>query len=164
MARRLPVALVPALLLVAGLLAGCGSADPVAQADAAQSALGTGDAAGARAQAEEGLKANPADKNLAWRLERIRVEAIAKQGDSREVLTTVTRLQPAYPQQCDAAFYAKLGAILVDAGQPVGAVELADAGIKQFPDRKPDFEGLINSIQAGGDAEAVAKLKAMGYL
>lgn len=164
MARRPLAALVPALLLAAGLLTGCGSADPAAQADAAQNALGSGDAAGARAQAEEGLKAGVADKNLAWRLERIRVEAIAKQGDSAEVLATVARLQPAHPQQCDAVFYAKLGAILVDAGQPVGAVELADAGIKQFPDRKTDFEALISSIQAGGDAEALAKLKTLGYL
>ncbi|HZL99831.1 MAG TPA: hypothetical protein VFD43_06230, partial [Planctomycetota bacterium] len=116
-------------------------------------------------QAEAGLRAaDGADANLSWKLERIRAEAIAKLGQTPEVLTTVARLQPAYPQQCNALFYGKLGMLLVDAGQPVGAVELADAGIQQFPDRKADFEGLIASIQASGDSEAIAKLRTLGYL
>lgn len=166
MASLLHSVLIPALMAACLLLsAACGgSSDPAAQADAAQNALSSGKYSDAREQAESGLKAAGADKNLSWRLERIRVEALAAQGQGPEVVSTMTRLHGAYPKQCDAPLYAKLGNALVGAGKPVDAVVLADAGIKQFPDRKADFEGLIREIQAGGDSEANAKLKAMGYL
>jgi hypothetical protein len=160
-------AVLSAFLLAAGLLAGCGSSDPAAQADAAQTALSTGDAAAARAKAEAGLKAAGADKNLAWRLERIRVEAIAKQGDSAEVVATMTRLGQAYPLQCDAPFYSKVANALAESGEGVGALEVANAGLQRFPDRKSDFEGLIEQLKqtaAAGDAELTAKLKSLGYL
>ena len=164
--RPIPTVL-PALLLAAGLLAGCGSSDPASQADAAQSALSSGDAAKARAEAEAGLKTPPADKNLAWRLERIRVEAIAKQGASPEVVATMERLAQAYPTQCDAPFYSKVANTLAESGEGVGALEVAHAGQTRFPDRKTDFDGLIEQLKqtaASGDAELTAKLKAMGYL
>jgi len=166
MASFLPARLVPALM-AAGLFfsPACGRADPTRQADDAQAALSSGDYGEARSQAEAGLKAaGTADRNLAWRLERIRVEALAMQGDGPEVLSTVSRLSSAYPQQCSATYYAKLGTLLVDAGQPTRAVEVVHAGIEKFPDRKADFDGLIKSIEEGGDAEALATLKTLGYL
>lgn len=168
MRPRSAAQLVPALLLTTGLLTGCGASDPAAQADAAQTALSTGDAAAARAKAEEGLKAaGAADKSLAWRLERIRVEAIAKQGNSAEVVGTMSRLAQAYPTQCDAPFYSKVANALAEGGEGVGALEVANAGLQRFPDRKADFDGLIEQLKqtaAAGDAELTAKLKSLGYL
>ena len=166
MASLLRPLLVPAFAAVCLLVpAACGGSDPTKQADDAQSALSEGDYAEARSQAEAGLKAaGTADKNLAWRLERIRVEALAMQGDGQEVLTTVARLSGDYPQQCNATYYGKLGTLLVAAGQPGRAVDVVHAGIEKFPDRKADFDGLIKSIEESGDAEALATLKTLGYL
>lgn len=166
MASFLHALRVPALMAACLLFpAGCGGSDPAHQADDAQSALSEGHYAEARSKAEAALKeAGAGDKTLAWKLERIRVEAIARQGDGAEVLSTAARLSGAYPQQCDAFFYGKLGTLLVEAGEPTRAVEVAHAGIEKFPDRKSDFDGLIRSIEESGDAEAIAKLKAMGYL
>jgi hypothetical protein len=169
MASLLHSVLVPAFMALCLVFsAACGGSDPAARADEAQAALSTGDYGEARSQAEAGLKAGAsADKSLAWKLERIRVEAIAKLGDGPEVQATLTRLRASYPQQCDASFYAKIGNLLFGVGQSAAAVEVADAGMKQFPDRRTEFEQLMQQlVQAaeGGDSAAMEKLKGLGYV
>jgi len=161
--------LIPAFMALCLLFtAACGGSDPATQADAAQTALSSGDYADARSQAEAALKsAGNTDVNLAWRLERIRVEAIARLGDSTEVVSSMQRLSATYPQQCDAAFYSKVGSYLAQAGKAAGALDVAHAGQQKFPDRKADFDALIEELKqtaAAGDAELTAKLRSLGYL
>ena len=161
--------LIPAVMAVCLLFsAACGGgSDPLAQADAAQTSLSSGDYPDARAQAEAGLKtAGSTDKNLAWRLERIRVEAVAKQGDGNEVVASMERLAKSFPAQCDAAFYSKVGGSLAQVGKGQSALDVAHAGQQRFPDRKTDFDALIAELKqsATGDPELTAKLKSLGYL
>jgi hypothetical protein len=169
MATLLHSVLIPVFMAVCLLFsAACGGSDPATQADEAQAALSTGDYSDARDQAEAGLKAaGSTDKNLAWKLERIRVEALARQGETAEVSSSLERLAQSFPTQCDASFYSKVGGYLAQAGEGEGALEVAHAGQQRFPDRKADFDALIEELKqtaASGDAELTAKLKSLGYL
>jgi hypothetical protein len=163
----LPVALV---LSVATVLASaaCGSASPAEQADAAQAALSKGDFATARSTARSALAAEgvAGDKALSWKLERIGLEAAAGEGKGPEVMEGVDRLAGSYPAQVNAELYAKLGNRLADGGDPLGAVDLADAGKHRFPEHAAAFDSLIRSLQAKAEtnSELADKLKAMGYL
>jgi hypothetical protein len=151
-------------LLLPLLLAACGgkSADDY-RADA-QKALDGGDAAGAQTAAEEGLKSAGSDKAAAWRLEQIRLEALAKGGKGGQVAAELERLAAAYPQQVTAALYRAMADRVKVAGDRDSAIDILAAGDKRFPD-DPAFKTAIEELKTTGvSPEEVEKLKALGYL
>ncbi len=159
-----PLALVLALFGAAG----CGTPSGADQAQAAQDALAAGKYADALAAAEAGLatEESKADKALAFRLERARVDACAGLGDAQAVLTHITTLGRNYPAQVSAELYARLGNSLMDAQQPIGALEVVDAGRKKYPEAEAAFDELIATLKdraAAGDNELLDRLKSMGY-
>ena len=165
MTRRLAI-------LALALLAGCGGKDPVATAGQADEALRKGDAVSAQKLAEEGL-ALPnvaADNGTAWRLERVRLEALAVQGQASTVLTEIERVGKTYaaPNQVNAAFYAKVARELVDAQKLIESLDLIEAGKKKFPKEVDKYDSLIEELKAraesGGDNALTNKLAQLGYV
>jgi hypothetical protein len=151
------------------LLAACGGATPKELAKQADDALTAGKPAEAQKLAEQGqeaMKGAEPDRTTAWNLERVRLEALARQGRHAEVLTGLTTASVAYPDGVKADFYAKLARELADAGKPVESLELVEVGKKKFPDKATAFDGLIKELKskASGDDALTAKLKQLGYL
>jgi hypothetical protein len=161
--------LVSTTLLISLALPACGAQSPEEAAQAAQTALGAGRYAEAQATAEEALAAEGVaeDAALSWKLERVRVEALAGQGQGGAVLVELTRLSGTYVGQVTAEFHAKLGGMLNKAGDPLGALDVAEAGKQRFPDKATAFDGLIANLKAAaeaGDSAVAEKLRALGYL
>jgi hypothetical protein len=152
------------------LLTACGGATPREQVDAAQAALNSGDFAGARAAAEAALALPEvkADKGLAWRCEKLRLDALAGSRQGAEVLASLERLQASHPAQVDAALYASMTGKLSQAHDYLGATDIVHAGIEKFPDQKSRFEGELENLKKAvnetGDNAALEKLRSLGYL
>jgi hypothetical protein len=170
MSRRL-VPLAPVLLGCA-LLLGCGGKDPKASAEKADEALRKGDTATAQKLAEEGLAAPgvAADNATAWRLERVRLEALATKGEAATVLTEMERLSKTYAaaNQVNANFYAKIARKLAEGQKLVEALDLVEAGKKKFPAEVALFDAVIEDLhtaaQNTGDNAATQKLEQLGYV
>jgi hypothetical protein len=165
MTRRLAV-------LALALLAACGGKDPVATAGEADAALLKGDSATAQKLAEEGLAVPgvASDNGTSWRLERVRIQAIANQGDAATVLEEVERLGKTYtaPNQVNADFYARVSRGLVDAGKLTESLDLIEGGKAKFPKDASKFDGLIEELvaraESGGDGALTDKLAQLGYV
>lgn len=153
-----------ASLLALVLLVACGGASPDQKRAEAQAALDAGDAAKALQVADEALKSVGSDKAMAWRLESIRLEALAKSGKGTDVARELERLAADYAQQANAALYRSLADKAKAAGDTPGAIEILAAGDKRFP-QETTFKTAIEEIKnAGASPEEVEKLKALGYL
>jgi hypothetical protein len=157
-----------AALLLAVLVA-CGGASTADLRTQSQDALSKGEHARAIELADKGLATEgvASSKADAWHFERVRLEALAGQGDAAAVLSNLTRLTPTYGDQLKADFYAKLGRAVTDAGKPVEALDIVEAGKQKFPEMVVAFDGLVTDLKAkaaAGDDALTAKLKALGYL
>jgi len=167
MLKSLPVVLF--LALVAGLPA-CGDSSSSDPAAAAEASLQGGRHAEAETAATAALAtpAVQADKALAWRLERVRLDAIGAQGRLPDVLSGLTRLARDYPAQVDHQFYGRLGSVVLQAGHTSEAIEVAEAGKAAFPESATAFDGLIEQIKEraseSGDKDALDRLAQLGYL
>ena len=151
------------------LLTACGGATPKELAKQADDALIAGDAAKAQKLAEQGqeaMKGAEPSRETDWALERVRLEAHAKQGHLAEVEAGLTKASLAYPDQVKADFYAKLAREMADAGKSLESLELVEMGKKKFPDKAAAFDGLIAELKnkASSDDALTAKLKQLGYL
>ena len=153
------------------LLAACGGASPKELSDEADKALRGGDPAKAQKLAEEGqeaMKGGTPQRDLAWQLERVRLEALASQGKLTEVRAGLTTASIAYADQVKADFYAKLGREMADAGKTVESLELVEDGKKKFPDMTSAFDGLIAQLkqkaESGADDALMARMRQLGYL
>ena len=155
-------------VLVLSVLAACGGKSPSECCDAADAALKKGSFAEAQSRAEEGLALGGADAATAWKLERIKLEALAGNGDLAGLLAGLTAAATNYPGKADDQLYAKLGTALADAGKLVEAIELVEAGKQAFPEKAKSFDGLVASIkkaaEKGGDNAAVERLRQLGYM
>jgi hypothetical protein len=162
--------------LLAGLLlcaVACGGKTAAEHADAAQAALNSGEYAAARSAAEAALKdeAVKADKGLAWRLEKVRLDALAGQKDEDEMLASLGRLGTTNAAQVDAPLYGSLSISLNDAGDIDGAIDVLEAGKQKFPEHTDKFETAKNRIVAAakkaaeeGNSAELERLKALGYV
>jgi hypothetical protein len=151
------------------LLAACGGPTPKELAKQADDALNGGDPAKAQKLAEQGaeaMKGAEPDRATAWALERVRLEALASQGELTKVREGLTTDSIAFADQMKADFYAKLAREMADAGKSVESLELVELGKKKFPDKAAAFDGLIAELKtkASSDDALTAKLKQLGYL
>jgi hypothetical protein len=106
------------------------------------------------------------DAAAAWRLEQIRLEALAKSAKGAQVKSELDRLATAYPKQVNASLYRSLADKAKEAGDTAGAIDVLTAGDQRFPAEHASFVEAIDALKASGtlDPEQVQKLKALGYL
>ena len=148
--------------LLLGLVA-CGKSAAAWEKEA-QAALDAGDGAKAEQSAAEGLKSAGSDKAVAWRLEKVRVEALAKEGKGKDLPPELDRLKAGYPAQATAQFYKAIADKLATAGDKDGQLAVLDAGAKGFPDDKTFLDAIDALKGAANSPEDVERLKALGYL
>lgn len=152
-------------LVLAAALAGCG-ADPAARRDEAQAALAKGDFALARDLATSTLTGlEGSDPRLAWSLERIRLEALARGGEGAEAARQLERLAAEYPKQANPELYLAIASYVRDAGDKSAAIDVLVAGDQRFPEQSERFQAEIEALQkAGLDPAETERLKSLGYL
>ncbi len=163
MSPRRAILLTPVIGLL--FLNGCGP-DPEQMKTEAQQALSVGDFSQAREISTRALEQVPeSEKRLTWSLERIRLEALAREGQAAEALETLERLAAEYPEQAGTSLYLAIASYLGDAGDATGAIDILVAGDKRFPEESEKFEAQIRELQAGGlDPAEVERLRSLGYL
>ncbi len=147
------------------LLIGCGP-DLEQQKNEAQQALSVGNLSQARELSSQALEQAPAsEKRLLWALERIRLEALARENQGEQALVTLERLAAEYPAQANASLYLAIATYLKDAGGTSSAIDTLVAGDERFPEESEKFKSMINEMQAGGlDPAEIERLKSLGYL
>jgi hypothetical protein len=136
--------------------------------DKARAALAAGKPADAVLAAEKGLARDDAkqDPALAWRLEHVRLEALATSGKGAQVKAELERLAAQYPAQVTAALYRSLADQAKAGGDVPGAIDVLTAGDQRFPAEHASFVEAIDALKAEGslDPAQVQRLKALGYL
>lgn len=137
------------------------------QETGARAALDGRDFAKALQLAEAAL-ADPAaakDKAAAWRLEQIRLEALANDKQSAELLSSIERLAGSYEKQITAPLMRSLADKLKAAGDTQGAINVLAAGDKRFPSDHEAFLKDIDALKSAGiDDAATEQLRQLGYL
>jgi hypothetical protein len=156
------------LVLLAALLGGCGGRSAADYQKEAQAALDGRDP-GKAVEVVRAALANDAvrrDAAAAWRLEQIRLEALAKTGKGGEVKAELDRLAGTYTAQVTPALYRSLGDKTKAAGDIPGAIDILVAGDQRFPKDHASFAEAIEALKnAGGvDPAQVERLRALGYL
>jgi hypothetical protein len=156
------------IILAAAFLAGCGSKSPADYHTEARTALDTGDAPEAIRVADEALAQDAVkrDAAAAWRLEQVRLEALAKSGKGAEVTRELERLAGTHPAQVTASLYRSLADKAKAAGDVPGAIDVLAAGDRRFPAEHASFVEAIDALKSTGslDPAQVQRLKALGYL
>jgi tetratricopeptide (TPR) repeat protein len=163
MKARRTVSLTPVIGLL--LLIGCGP-DLEQMKDDAQHAVSVGDFTQAREITSQALeRVSPSEKRLVWALERIRLEALARDNEGEEARETLERLADEYPTQANASLYLAIATYLRDAGGTSGAIDVLIAGDERFPEESEKFKALIDEMEAVGlDPAEIERLKSLGYL
>ena len=163
MKARRAILLTPVIGLVC--LIGCGP-DVEQMKDEAQRALSVGDFSRAREISTRALEEIPeSEKRLIWSLERIHLEALARENQGEEARETLERLAAEYPAQANATLYLAIASYLRDAGGTSGAIDILLAGDERFPEESDKFKAQIQELQAGGlDPAEIERLRSLGYL
>jgi hypothetical protein len=156
-----------ALFLFLVFLAACAGSGADSY-DEARAALAAGKPGDALAAAETGLARGDTtrDPALAWRLESVRLEALARSGKGAQVKVELERLASRYGAQITASLYRSLADQAKDAGDVPGAIDLLTAGDQRFPAEHTSFVEAIDELKGAGnlDPAQVQRLKALGYL
>ena len=154
-------------MLVLGWVLGCApsASDLQTQATAALSSMQYDKALELSEQALA-LGGAQADAVLAWQLQQVRLEAMARKGQGSQVKTTLDQLSGRYPAQVGSTHYLTMGTLVQQAGDTTGAIDLFAEGDKRFPDESAAFKTAIDAIKnkADSDSAEIEKLKALGYL
>ena len=150
------------------LVAACGGGGPTTYENDARAALNGGDMPKAIRVAEDGLAQDGVKKDpaAAWRLEQIRLDALATSGKGTDVKKELDRLAAAYPKQVSASLYRSLADKAKTVNDVPGAIEILTAGDQRFPAEHASFVDAIGALKDGAamDPATVKRLKALGYL
>jgi hypothetical protein len=156
------------ILVFAALVVACGGRSAADYHRDARAALDAGDAAAALRVADEGLARDAVKRDAAgaWRLEQVRLEALAKSGKGGDVKRELERLAGTYSGQVSASLYRSLADKTKDAGDTEGAIDVLTAGDKRFPAEHASFVEAIETLKSSGslDPAQVQRLKSLGYL
>ena len=118
--------------------------------------------------ADEGLAQDAVkrDAATAWRLEQVRLEALARSGKGADVKKELDRLAGTYAAQVNASLYRSLADKAKAAGDTAGAIDVLTAGDQRFPAEHASFVEAIEALKSSGslDPAQVQKLKSLGYL
>jgi hypothetical protein len=158
-------------VLVAALLVTCIACSPAADSGAsrAQRALDEQRYADAISIAEAGLAevgGDPARGRVIWRLEKIRMEALARSGDVDGLLASLERLSDEFPTQVNANLLLAFAQNVFETGDAVAAERLLEWGGEEFPEDEALLSDLAIFWKNGGDIspEACERLRSLGYL
>ena len=145
------VLIVPFLALL--LACGASLAD---QEKEARAALDGRDFAKARSLAEAALAGSDASKDApgAWRIEQIRMEALANDKQGAELASTLERLAGKYPTQVTAALYRSMADKLKTAGDNSGAIDVLSASASAAQTRKA-ISFCAGAASAGGGSSGI---------
>jgi tetratricopeptide (TPR) repeat protein len=156
------------IAVLALALAACGGKSAADYANDARAALDAGDTAKAIAVVDEALAKDAVRQDAAgaWRLEQVRLDALAKAGKGADLLTHLERVAGTHPQQVNASFYRSLADRVKAAGDTSGAIDVLAAGDKRFPAEHESFVTAIDALKSSGglDPEKIKQLKQLGYL
>lgn len=156
------------ILALAALVTGCGGRSAADYHKDARAALDAGNAAAALRVADEGLARDDVkhDAAAAWRLEQVRLEALAKSGKGADVKRELERLAGTYSGQVSASLYRSLADKTKEGGDTEGAIDVLTAGDKRFPAEHASFVEAIETLKSSGslDPAQVQRLKSLGYL
>jgi hypothetical protein len=158
------ILLTPLIGLV--LLIGCGP-DLEQLEDDAQHALSVGNFSQAREISTGALEKLPkSEKRLIWSFERIRLEALAREGQPAEAQETLERLATEYPGQANADLYLAIASYVREAGDNSGALDILVAGDERFPEESEKFKAQIQELHESGlmDPAEIERLRSLGYL
>jgi predicted Zn-dependent protease len=114
------------------------------------------------AAADEGLAKKP-DATVRWRLELVRLEALARSGRADAALQAIERLAATEGTPVTASHYLSTADQLRGAGNQAGAIQLLDKGTKRFPDNA-DITQAIGRAKESGSSEELDTLRSLGYL
>ena len=155
-------------LLFVIVFAACGGKSAADYQREAQAALDGKDLAKAVAIADEALaqEAIRRDAAATWRLEQVRLDALARSGKGAQVKTELDRLAGTNAQQITAALYRALADKAKAANDTPGAIDILTAGDQRFPAEHASFVEAIDALKKGGtlDPAQVERLKSLGYL
>jgi hypothetical protein len=112
--------------------------------------------------------AESASGSSIWRVERLRLESVARQGEDAKALAHLERLSSEHPGKVDAKLYCKIGGFFTESKKYQGAIDIFDAGKTKYPDMAAVFTPQIDDLKQrvledGSDADK-AKLRQLGYL
>jgi predicted Zn-dependent protease len=152
------------MVAMAVWLMACGGASADDLRTQAVAALDAGDAAKALDLAEQGLAAAAGDKAATWRLESVKLDALARQGKGKDVAAGLDRLAAGdFGAQVTAALHVALADKAASAGDGEGAVYILAAGDKRFPD-DAGIDQALAKAQKGAGSGVTDALAALGYL
>jgi len=159
---------VVAIVALAVQLAACGGKSAADYQNDARRALDAGDTAKAIAVVDEALAKDAVRQDAAgaWRLEQVRLDALAKSGKGADLKAELERVAGTHPQQVNASLYRSLADRVKAAGDTSGAIDILTAGDKRFPAEHASFVEAIDALKGSGqlDPEKIKQLKALGYL
>lgn len=152
-------------ILLACLLAACGSDDPKALTDAGAAALNSGDAKGAISSFDRALdRMNASDPDF-LRASIGRCQALARTDPTR-AQADFLELAQAQPARIREPEFVAVASELAARGSIGPATAIAEAGMKRYPE-SPAMSALRDTIgdaaKKADDPESLEKLKGLGY-
>jgi len=161
-----------AALLLTVLLTACGAGGSLDDDIAGlQASLDAKDFAAVVSGADAVLdrcKADGADASRSWRVESMRIKALARSGQGTETAEKLEAAADAYEGKVSAKLYAQMGNYCMEADDNSGAIAVLDVGMKRFPDNAAALNAQIDALKAkaaaSGDSETLKQLEQLGYL
>ncbi len=148
--------------LFVSLMIACGGDSPDKSLSAAQGSLASGAYAEAITAAEAGLSTSP-EAAMRWRLEFVKLEALARSGDGAKAAATLEALAAEPSSQIKASHYVSTADQLRSAGDAAGAISLLDAGAKRYPS-DATIAKAIEQAKASGGSDELEALRSLGYI
>ena len=149
-------------LLACLWLAACGGT-PQDHLGAARAALADASWSDALEEAESGLSASPEDP-VAWGLELVKLEALARSGDGDAALAQLTHLGERYAEWVPPSQYSATASQLRLAGNRPAAIQILDLGLKLHPEDWAIAQLIDQAKEGSTDSEELELLCTLGYV